>query len=317
MTAVSRYYPVHLERRPSLAGAGRVAMNAGRHVWAYAAGLWHNTALLRIEDVHPALPVEDLDRALGMCEARGIPVAIGVIPRFVDGATVVDLGGAVAARLRRAAADGAVLGLHGLTHQRGEGVTAADYEYAPGDDVEPTEAARRLVEGRAILAAEGLFPRFWETPHYTCDEERHRAMFTQAFPWQFERYPPGVSHSLQSRSVVRLGPVTWFPENLYYIPGYADDAWVDQMLAHAARLRCVPSAVAGTYVHTFVRGELVARLLDGMLELGFVFRSLPDAARRTRPRGRGTALADRLRKAALIATGFDDPRALPPPVPIL
>lgn len=303
MSLTNHYYPW-------TGGPLRRSLTATRRLWFFASRAWKNPALLRVEDVHPKLPSEQLRRTLRLCQVRGIRPAISVIPRFVEGEVVADLGGDLAEQLRAAVQSGAELGMHGLSHQRPGGRTGDDFEFLPGDQLSAEEAAERLALGRAILAAEGLGPLYWETPHYTCDESVHRPVFTRDFPWQFERFPPTASHSRQARGVVRGIDAIWFPENLYYIPDGVGTDWVDGMLARAARLRCVPTAVAGVYVHPMIDPTLIARLLDGMIELGFEFRRLADLAPRAK---RWSAPSHRLRRLALIAAGFDPLRKTLPP----
>lgn len=166
--------------------------------------LWserRHVALLRLEDVSPGPPYRDWEdmgklRAVldGLAEA-GVPYQITVIPRYVG----TDPGGkpvvydisepdAQTARfvqlLREAESRGAVIGMHGYTHQFGtpdarkpETVTTIGREFdVPGEPASrsPEYAALRLNASERAFAAAGLRPAFWESPHYWASPEQER-----------------------------------------------------------------------------------------------------------------------------------------------
>ncbi|WP_157935385.1 DUF2334 domain-containing protein [Kyrpidia spormannii] len=166
--------------------------------------LWpdhRHVALLRFEDVSAGPPYqtpEDLGKLRAVMEflaAEKVPYQITVVPRYLgtdpenrpvvhditqpDAAPFVTL-------LRWASKHGAVVGVHGYTHQYGQPdwrnpgtITTIGREFEvphePLTDT-PEYAARRLTAGVHSFAAAGLVPGFWETPHYAATAEQERAL---------------------------------------------------------------------------------------------------------------------------------------------
>ena len=152
-------------------------------------------ALLRLEDITPGSPYRSPDE-LGRLRAvftylqqQHVPFAVAVIPRAVfigaDGSRY-DCGlddekpaenvRQLAHLLRNAQAKGAVLGMHGYTHQYGMTAlpdgnqnTGVGFEFnvhhAP-ETKAVSYAAQRIEKSLRAFEREGLVPAFWESPHY-------------------------------------------------------------------------------------------------------------------------------------------------------
>lgn len=150
--------------------------------------------LLRLEDVGPGGEYSNMDQlgklraVLEFLAAQGVHYQIGVIPRWVNysseglsySRSLDQMGDlyteSLAAILKQAAEEGAVIGMHGFTHQVGETKRADGHqesgignEFNVADLPEtaaPAFAEARMTEGLKIFDAVGITPAFWETPHY-------------------------------------------------------------------------------------------------------------------------------------------------------
>ncbi|MDI3256627.1 MAG: DUF2334 domain-containing protein [Kyrpidia sp.] len=191
-------------------------------------GLWpdhRHVALLRLEDVSAGPPYhspDDLGRLRAVLEflrAERVPYQITVVPRYVGAddsgrPTIYDItspdASAFVHLLRWACANGAVVGMHGYTHQFGqpdwrhpETITTIGREFdVPGqpETRSPEYAAGRMADSVRSFAAAGLAPGFWETPHYAATVQQE-----QAFQDQFGLlYEPDRTHLRSLKDVVPL-----------------------------------------------------------------------------------------------------------------
>ncbi|MDF2923258.1 MAG: repeat protein [Paenibacillaceae bacterium] len=150
--------------------------------------------MLRLEDVGPGGEYSNMDQlgklrtVLEYLAQQGVHYQIGVIPRWVNyseqgltySRSLDQLGDlyteSLVAILKSASQEGAVIGMHGFTHQVGETKRADNHqetgignEFNVADVPEtatPAFAVQRLAEGLKIFDTVGLAPSFWETPHY-------------------------------------------------------------------------------------------------------------------------------------------------------
>ena len=238
-------------------------------------------ALVRLEDIHPLTPPENLLGAARLLHARGVPFLIALVPFYVHpekGAFVSlrDRPGFVAA-LQEAVQLGGTVVLHGITHQR-HGESTADYEFwdksrsgPPGGRTDALTRARLLVGLRECLE-NGVHPLLWETPHYAASLADYR-VFAQVFSGAVERrqsadkigtdqlYPYVIQRD-------RFGQLL-LPENLGYVP--VEDQRAQPILEAAARTCVVRDATVGFFFHVFCERRLLEEIVDGLLEQGFCF----------------------------------------------
>jgi uncharacterized protein YdaL len=155
-------------------------------------------ALVRLEDVSPVTPPEELRALTRRLAALRVPFSIALVPVYVDPLGVYSGDGlpeevrladvpALVDVLEEALANGGVLVQHGTTHQLGavanpyDGTSTADFEFwtasvepggrvayggpVPGDSAERTLGI--VARGRAEVADAGLpLPVVFEYPHY-------------------------------------------------------------------------------------------------------------------------------------------------------
>ncbi|MBX6395175.1 MAG: DUF2334 domain-containing protein [Alicyclobacillaceae bacterium] len=177
--------------------------------------LWpdhHHVALLRLEDVSPGPPyrgLEDLGRlraVLDFLSEEKVPYQITVVPRYIgtgpSGQPVVyDIANpdsetaAFVRLLQQASSHGAVIGMHGYTHQFGtpdwrhpETITTIGREFdVPNQPVTQTTeyAATHMAASLHSFLAAGLEPGFWESPHYAATKEQEK-VFRENFGILYE-----------------------------------------------------------------------------------------------------------------------------------
>lgn len=176
-------------------------------------------ALIRFEDVHAATPHWQLTSLLQLIRSAGVPFAVSLIPTFRDPHGVFGLPGtgrgSIELRecprfvqwLHEARQGGGSLLMHGCTHQRDEvgnpsGASALDGEFwdvvndRPFEDESARSVLERLEESVAQMAAVGMSPVGWVTPHYAASSLGN-AVFGHAFSWCVGRagYSPVTSVS--------------------------------------------------------------------------------------------------------------------------
>ncbi|WP_096466359.1 DUF2334 domain-containing protein [Aneurinibacillus soli] len=192
-------------------------------------------ALLRLEDIAPGSPYRSPDE-LGRLRAvftylqeQHVPFSVAVIPRAIfigrDGSRY-DRGfddekpaenvRQLARLLRDAQGKGAVLGMHGYTHQYGDKPlqdgtqnTGVGFEFnvAGVPDTKTTSyAAERIEKSLRAFDRVGLVPAFWESPHYTD---------TRAQEEVFRSYM-GILYQPDFRSLVSLRDMNVYETNNTY-----------------------------------------------------------------------------------------------------
>lgn len=226
--------------------------------------------LLRLEDVGPGGEYSDFEQ-LGKLRAvleflgeQGVSFQIGVIPKWVNysaegriynrsldqtGDLYVD---AFNRLLKQASEAGAVIGMHGYTHQVGETKRADGHqESAIGNEFRvdglpetstPAFAEERLAEGLKIFSEAGLKPWFWETPHYHGALEQY-PVFASHFGIIYENEPAMPSQtSLQLRMDANAGGgaatrgAAYVPTPFSYIPYNKDERLILDQLGKSDRL---------------------------------------------------------------------------------
>lgn len=166
-------------------------------------------AFLRLEDIHPLVPLSYLYSALETLEREQVPANISVIPLFFDplnqfsrdaNQEFVSLTQVpeFLGFLRDAEDRGGAMIWHGATHQLGvrrnphSGVSGDDFEF--WDAIRGTVLAEdsadfvidRLDSGFYDLRRAGLEPSIWLTPHYQASPLDYM-IFGRVFPWNVGR----------------------------------------------------------------------------------------------------------------------------------
>jgi predicted deacetylase len=150
--------------------------------------------LLRLEDIGPGGQFDTIEKlgrlraVLNYLRDQKVPVQLAVIPRwlnfYTDGSTydqVLDNSdseyiAAFRKVLHEAEQGGAVIGMHGYTHQYGtdlrkdgghETAIGSEFNVHGADDSKTIPFAKtRMNEGIQIMNKAGFAPKFWEAPHY-------------------------------------------------------------------------------------------------------------------------------------------------------
>lgn len=166
-------------------------------------------ALIRIEDVGPALDMVSLRWAMDYMHQENVPFSLGVIPYYSD---IIGAGGpdyapifkpihkypGFIAQLRYGKTRGASIVMHGTAHSVGslisgyDGVSGGDYEFwlypenrpLPFDSVD--WVTRRLEMGIRVLQDLKLEPVAFEVPHYAGSVLDY-VIFGKMFRWNYHR----------------------------------------------------------------------------------------------------------------------------------
>ncbi len=187
-------------------------------------------ALIRIEDVNPNTPADDVTVLTDFFKTEKIPFSIGVIPFFKDPAGVTSERAIeksladspdIVKLLKGAQAGGASIVMHGITHQRDESrdpslrVTSVGYEFWDPDNNSPVRddstasVKARVEKGKEEFVKNGLVISAYETPHYTASASDYRA-----FAGEFDVTIQNVTYFLYDASRIPAnrmkvkGPVT-------------------------------------------------------------------------------------------------------------
>ncbi|MDA8426851.1 MAG: DUF2334 domain-containing protein [Treponema sp.] len=166
--------------------------------------------LVRLDDACPTMDRSRWDAVEAALRERGVSPIVAVVPANVDPDLVrgpVD--GGFWERARSWAASGWVIGLHGYSHalrpsRRGLVPVNAYSEFA---GLAEEEQRRRIREGVAALAAEGLEPAVWVAPAHGFDSLTLAALAGES-PIRI------VSDGFARRAVLRGGFV-WLPQQLW------------------------------------------------------------------------------------------------------
>jgi hypothetical protein len=261
-------------------------------------------ALIRLEDVSPwyALDpkrLEVLRYVADYLASRYVPFQVAMIPIYVDPATGVRIGidtpddprvREFIATIHYMISKGGEIGLHGYTHQMGNGVTGDSIEFSNDQHTIEGTVAYMAPRVDAALAAAKIADipiTFWETPHYTASPEQY-AYLESRFSIIYE--PGPINHRtkepfLHSSSRPGAGKVCFVPTPLGMVEGpkqtqsivsFADDSH-RQILAslffHPFRER-LPSSDAKPSSPEDETGAYLERIIPAFQSHGFVFVSV-------------------------------------------
>jgi len=166
-------------------------------------------AFIRFEDIHPELPIWQLDIYTKVFQKSEVPFGISVIPIFCDPFMfrVEDPAEKIVSLIQRprfvaflsdAKSRGASIIFHGVTHQYKDkknpfnGVSGDDFEFWDGVNKRPIPedsvdyVLDRLSLGLGLLKKAGFSPKAWLTPHYQASPLDF-ILFGQLFRWNIGR----------------------------------------------------------------------------------------------------------------------------------
>lgn len=225
--------------------------------------------VMRLEDVGPGGQYEGLEQlgklraVLGLLKEKGVRYQIAVIPRWVNVAkdgtrydaaidrTDDEYVRAFDSLLHDASRSGAVIGMHGYTHQVGETYRQdGQQESGAGNEFDVPDvpeslttlyASERVEEGAEAFRRAGLFPYFWEAPHYRTRPEQD-AVFRSYFGLHFQANvqmnrsainPQYMNERNTGYGSPSLGAI-YVPTPLSYIPYNRDIDIITNQLDQAA-----------------------------------------------------------------------------------
>lgn len=234
-------------------------------------------ALIRIEDIHPNIDIDRLNSIVEYLYQNNIPFGLGLVPVYKNPATgeevhLADKPEFVQA-IKDAEAKGAVIVLHGYTHQR-VGETVVDYEFwdrdthAPPADETEQGIRDRLNAALRETREQGIYPEIWETPHYAGSNLMHSVVATD-FDVIWERSEaPFFPYPVRIQETGQLD----LPETLGYISlPEGNDA--NKLLGFAKAQRVVRDGYAAAFFHPAVDQGQLRDLINGLQDEGYIFQS--------------------------------------------
>ena len=237
-------------------------------------------AMIRLEDIGPGGNYGSLEglgklrAVMEYIESKKIPYHMAVIPRWVnveaDGTWtergIDDANPDLVVRhfiklLQAGEKRGAILGMHGYSHQFGDSIQASDnqnsgtgYEFHVKGNLETKErsyAAERITQSIAAFEKAGLQPAFWETPHYhdtRAQEKVFRSFIGILYQPDFFSLRTfkdmNVYDTTNSYGQSSLGSI-YVPTPYSYV---ADGKSVDRILSKASK----DDRLASLYFHPFL-----------------------------------------------------------------
>lgn len=166
-------------------------------------------AVLRIEDVHPLVPLAQLYKITNAIKAENVPINISLIPIFFDpffrhdrmeNEEIMTMDRKVSFMnfIQDMKKDKAVFIWHGVTHQYKrnlnphDGMSGSDFEFFDAVKNKPVAedsvqyVLNKLDEGSYTLNKSGINPRIWLTPHYQASPLDY-IIFGNVFSWNIGR----------------------------------------------------------------------------------------------------------------------------------
>lgn len=260
------------------------------------------TALVRFEDVTAAQrystaeSLEQLRIVFDHCHARGIPMSLGWVPRYIDPVNGIDNALADDYTMHNAnfvytldyfVDRGGSVGLHGYTHQYGTEVSIYGTEF--NYERHTTESSIRKRLGYAIDDAKKLdIPiTFFESPHYAATTYQKQIM-AEYFDILYEHR---LSWTEKNISKVKVGgrTVTFIPTPLDYVFGAGG---ADNMIAKMRALKdgelasffyhpniefgsiWLGTEADGYPAYTYATDSPLRRILDAFIQQGYTFRAI-------------------------------------------
>ncbi|MDF2725712.1 MAG: hypothetical protein K0Q59_5390, partial [Paenibacillus sp.] len=246
--------------------------------------------LLRLEDVGPGGQYANLEglgklrAVIDLLQEHQVSYQVAVVPRWIniakDGTRYdesIDQSDRPYVRafdglLKAAAQNGAILGMHGYTHQVGDTYRSdGDHESGAGNEFNVQDVAETMTEAYAAKRAEagadlfkkaGLFPYFWEAPHFRTLAKQD-AVFRNYFGLHFQanmhtnrlaQQPFYMTGRNRGYGASSLGAV-YVPTPLSYIPFNRDIDMVTKQLGKSSKLPAL-------FFHPFLEFDYLTAVLD-------------------------------------------------------
>lgn len=199
-------------------------------------------AFLRIEDVHPLVPLSWLYNTSKVLKEQKVPLNVSLIPVFYDPLkqytrgpheeiVTMDRHRAFMSWINDVKKDNATFIWHGVTHQHKRmfnphsGVSGDDFEFfdavanKPIAEDSPSFVLNKLEDGMEILKRANIYPRIWLMPHYQASPLDY-IIFGEVFSWNvgraiyYNHSAKGLNKSLLKKSQ-KTGDDTrlWFETN--------------------------------------------------------------------------------------------------------
>lgn len=166
-------------------------------------------AMVRIEDVHPLMPLAELYKATQALKKESVPVNISLIPIYFDPLhrglndpqgefITMDRKLPFMSFIEEMKQEKAFFIWHGVTHQYHaqknphDGISGSDFEFfdtaknGPLAEDSPDYIVSRLEEGFYTLQKAGITPKAWLTPHYQASPLDFM-IFGNVFEWNVGR----------------------------------------------------------------------------------------------------------------------------------
>ncbi|MCL6611288.1 MAG: DUF2334 domain-containing protein [Peptococcaceae bacterium] len=244
-------------------------------------------ALLRLEDVGPGglyqseESLEKLGVIAEFLQQEGVPFHVALIPRFVipqKGYDVSIADDTPYARkfvtvIKDMQARGAIVGVHGYTHQSGNAASGLGFEFFdrsrnPGVPDTYGYAGDRIGAAMNLFEKAGVTPGFWETPHYTASARQYPAFEEQA-GLLYENFYRGVV-TYRERVFDVAGPgsrgFVIVPTPLGYIGG---DVGIEKMLGYLDRVG--DTQLASFFYHPFREFGYISQTKNDRGEIQYVY----------------------------------------------
>jgi hypothetical protein len=214
-------------------------------------------ALVRFEDVTSAQryssedSLERLRIVFDYCYARGIPMQLGWVPRFVDPANGIDSAPAEDYSMHNAdfvytldyfADRNGLVGLHGYTHQYGNGVSIYSTEFDEDHNTTESDISKRIRCALYDASALDIPVSFFESPHYSASPYQ-KSIIGQYFDTIYEYRLSGHEKNI-TRVTMGTRTVTYIPTPL----GYVDGITVDTS-AMIRRIRSLEAGELGSFFY--------------------------------------------------------------------
>ncbi len=193
-------------------------------------------AFLRIEDIHPLVPLSWLHNTSQVLKAEKVPLNVSLIPVFYDPLkqytrgpleeiVTVDRHRGFMSWVNEVKNDNATFIWHGITHQHKRmanphsGVSGDDFEFFDAVANKPIAedsvdfVLNKLEDGFDVLKKAGILPKIWLMPHYQASPLDY-IIFGETFPWNVGRaiYYNHSSKGLSSQSA-RAEANLWYSKN--------------------------------------------------------------------------------------------------------
>ena len=237
--------------------------------------------LVRIEDIHPNTDIKRLNSVVDYLYHKQVPFGIGLVSVYKNPETgeevhLSDRPDFVAA-IKDAEKKGAVIVMHGYTHQR-VGESVVDYEFwdgkthAPPVDENPAATRMRIESAIRETSEVGIYPQIWETPHYAASNQTH-SIVAEYFDTVWERSDAPFFPYLVQLSTGQ----TALPETLGYVnpsagyPGEGQSA--EALLEVAAKQKVVRDGYAAFFFHPMVDGGELRTMVEGLQDQDYRFAS--------------------------------------------